>query len=256
MRHHRFIIDESRIQDERVTIVGAVARQMRTVLRLRVGDEIEVVSGGRRFAAQITQVASSAVTAEITGEMRACPEPAVRLTLAQALPKGPKQEWIVQKCTEIGVSDLVFFLSSRCVARLDDERAGARLTRLLRIATEAAEQSGGSRVPEIRGVVGFRDVLALIRERDSALICWEGADAPLLGNVVQNLPGIGSTLLVVGPEGGFTEDELTAAVGAGAQAVSLGGRVLRCETAAVAASAIIMHEGERRGRVARDPGGA
>ena len=253
MRTYRFFVNEDQLHEGEVRIVGADARQIRTVLRMNVGDEIEVIVGGCHYAARITNMAKDTVKAEILESLDPRTEPAVRITLAQALPKGDKLDWIIQKGTEIGVSEFVLIRSRRCVARLDSDRMALRVSRLRRIAKEAAEQSGRCIIPKIRGVVKFNELLREVGEYDPVLFCWEGKDSEILGNVISGLAEMHNILVMIGPEGGFTEEETAEAIRAGVKPVSLGNRVLRCETAALAASAIIVHETDRRAAVGTEP---
>ena len=246
MRTYRFHVDEDQLSDGEVRIAGSDARQIRTVLRLGIGDELQVTAGGCHYRTQIATMTRDLVIAEILRTIDVCTEPSVSITLAQALPKSEKMDWIVQKGTELGVSEFALFRSCRCVAKLDAERTTSRITRLHRIAKEAAEQSGRCVIPNVRGVLSLDELLREVSEYDLALLCSEGQGIPMLGNVLREFADVGNILVIVGPEGGLSEDEEAAAVRSGGKLVSLGSQILRCETAALAASAIIVHETDRR----------
>jgi len=246
LRTYRFHVDQDQLRGGEVRIVGPDARQIRTVLRLGIGDELQVTAGGCHYRAQIAAMTRGLVTAEILEAFDLRTEPSVTITLAQALSKGEKLDWIVQKGTELGVSEFALFHSCRCIAKLDAERTASRIARLHRITKEAAEQSGRCIVPKVRGVLSFDELLREVSEYDLALLCSEGEGTPMLGNALCEFADVGNILVIVGPEGGLSEDEEAGAVRAGAKPVSLGSRILRCETAALAASAIIVHETDRR----------
>lgn len=246
MRTYRFVVNDDQVVGRSVRITGQDARQIRAVLRLGVGGRLEIVHAGNCCSAIITELKRDSVLAELLSPIPARADPAVRITLAQAVPKGGKLDWIVQKGSELGLHEFVLIGCRRCVRRLTDERASSRISRLRRIAKEAAEQCGRTAVPEIRGVLSLEDLLREAGEYDLALLCWEGQGAEMLGSVLEKCREVQSILLIVGPEGGFAQDEFDAAVQAGVVPVSLGSRLLRCETAALAASAIIVHEFERR----------
>jgi 16S rRNA (uracil1498-N3)-methyltransferase len=220
-------------------IEGTVARPdpaslhyLSDVLRLEPGAEVEVFDG-----------AGAAWTATFTGsdlalgERRAAALPGAAVWLAFALARGEKGDWIVQKGTELGVSRLVPWQAERSVVRLEPDRAGERTRRWRRIAEEAARQCGRSDVPE----VAVPGTLAQALEAPPGferIAFHAGAGAPL-SEVVR--PGGAGFLAVLGPEGGLTDREVRACLDAGCRLASLGPRVLRAETAAVAAAALIQH---------------
>jgi 16S rRNA (uracil1498-N3)-methyltransferase len=220
-------------------IEGAVARPdaaslhyMADVLRLPPGAPLEVFDGaGNAWDASFTG-------SELRlGERRPAPRPGATVWLAFALARGEKGDWIVQKGTELGVSRLVPWQAERSVVRLEPDRAAERARRWRRIAEEAARQCGRAEVPE----VALPGTLAAALDAPAGFVrvaFHAGAGAPLAGLVRSGTPGI---LAVVGPEGGLTEREVEACVAAGCGLATLGPRVLRAETAAVVAAALLQH---------------
>ena len=220
-------------------IEGAVARPdaaslhyLADVLRLAPGAPVEVFDG-----------AGSAWDASFTGselrlgERRPAPLPGATVWLAFALARGEKGDWIVQKGTELGVSRLVPWQAERSVVRLDPDRAAERARRWRRIAEEAARQCGRADVPQV--AVPGTLAAALETPPGFARIAFHaGAGTPLGGLVRPEASGI---LAVVGPEGGFTDREVEACVAAGCGLATLGPRVLRAETAAIVAAALLQH---------------
>lgn len=241
--HKRFFVYPQNISGGIATITGQTARQMSQVLRMREGDAIVLLDGtGCRYDARITSITKSEIKAEIT-ETRCCVnEPALKLTLAIGHPKGDKLELIVQKATELGISNIVVIDSERTVARPDSSKVKDRLARWQRIAMEAAEQSGRCRSPEVSGVLTYADLMTRLGDYDLAIVAWEDETGTTLKGLLREHKEAKSILLVVGPEGGLTEDEVESARRSGAKCASLGGRILRCETAAIAACAAIMYE--------------
>jgi 16S rRNA (uracil1498-N3)-methyltransferase len=240
----RFFVQPGSISGSQIIICGPQARQICTVLRLEVGDAISVLDGsGCCHIARIDEVTRRQVTAEITGVVQLDTEPRVKLTLAQALAKGDKVELVVQKATELGISRMVVFTSQRTVPKPDAAHTARKMERWRAIAREAAEQSGRALVPEVHGVVGFRDLLAGRSDDDLTLIAWEAERETPLSKILAGANAERITL-IVGPEGGFTEQEVAIARDAGAAPVSFGKRILRSETAAIAGCAIIMHYAE------------
>ena len=202
------------------------------VLRLPPGAAVEVFDGaGNTWQATFTGDALR------LGERRPAPGPGAVVWLAFALARGEKADWIVQKGTELGVSRLVPWQAERSVVRLEPDRAAERAGRWRRIAEEAARQCGRADVPEVAVPTTLEAALA-VPEGFSRVAFHAGAGAPL-AEVVR--PGPAGWLVVIGPEGGLTDGEVRACLDAGCALATLGPRVLRAETAAVAAAALVQH---------------
>jgi 16S rRNA (uracil1498-N3)-methyltransferase len=219
---HRFFVDPGTAAADRFPVPAAIAHQVRRVLRLRDGAEIVLLEGdGQEVRCQLE-------SGELVVVDRApsAGEPRHHLTVAQALLKGDHLEMVVRQGTEVGVSAFEIVLTERCVAR---DLSPARLARLRAVAREAAEQSERGRVPE---VVAPQPLAAVIG-RGSVLLLERSGGARL-----SELPP--ADRLVIGPEGGFTPAEVAAADQAGATIASLGPRILRSDSVAAAAAAIVL----------------
>lgn len=241
--HNRFFIEPENINGNIATITGQTARQISQVLRMREGGTITLLDGtGCRYDARIVSFTKSEVAAEVIETKCCVNEPELKLTLAVGHPKGDKLELIVQKTTELGISNIVVIDSERTVARPEPSKVRDRLTRWQKVAMEAAEQSGRCMWPEVSGVVPYRELMAGLGEYDLAILAWEDECGTTLKGLLGEYREAESILLIVGPEGGLTDNEVELARGAGAKCASLGGRILRCETAAIAACAAIMYE--------------
>jgi 16S rRNA (uracil1498-N3)-methyltransferase len=204
-----------------------------TVLRLGPGDPLEVFDGeGGRYEAMLQPDLSLQV-----GPRR---EEAARrtLVLAQGLAKGDKMDFIVQKATELGASAVALVAAERSVVRLDEARAAARVARLQRIAEAAARQCGRADVPRVLPPATLVEVSARSRA-EGAVVLVLHEQAQGCGLAAAAARAAGPIVLAVGPEGGFTDEEILAARGAGAEGVTLGRRVLRAETAAVVGLAVV-----------------
>jgi len=238
---HRFFVPPSQISDGVASITGPDARQIATVLRLRKGDSIAVLDGsGTCYRGEICSVIRELVTAAISETVRLDTEPGVYVALAQGLPKGDKFSLIVQKGTELGISEFVAVAAARSVTR--PNASPNKQARWQRIAKEAAEQCCRARIPMVSQITSFADAVGRIGDFDLALMAWEQEDRVLLSSVLRENRDARKVILFVGPEGGFSPDEAEAARDAGARLVSLGRRILRTETAAIAASAIMLNE--------------
>lgn len=228
-----------------VALSAEESRHLRDVLRLRAGDEAFVFDGeGREFLCVVAEPGGRGGR-EARLEVRAPAEPQrpespLDLTLAVGLLKGEKFDLVVQKATELGVTRIVPVMTKRADVRLRDERdAAARAERWRRLALEAAKQSGRARLPAVETPAGFDAfVAAAPRERESRLLFSERGGAGLDAAAAEP-PA--SVCALVGPEGGWDDAELEAARARAWLLVTLGGRTLRAETAALAVAALLQH---------------
>ena len=222
MTLHRFFVPASEMAGERFPLPASVVHQATRVLRLRDGDRLVLLDGG---GGQAT-VRLEAGDCVVEGRDAAGGEPAHRLTVWQALLRGDHLEPVIRHGTEVGVAAFRLFVSERCVAREISER---RLERLRAVAREAAEQAERGLIPEVAAPVSFADAVA-----SASVLLLERTDGPRLSEVA---PPAG---VVIGPEGGFSPDEVADAERAGLVLAGLGPRILRSETVAVTAAAVVL----------------
>jgi 16S rRNA (uracil1498-N3)-methyltransferase len=235
----RFLI-ESGAPGQTVRLPEAEAAHARRVLRLQPGDRVQLMDGqGALFDAELIEVCEW-VTAHLHARLEGAPPPVV-LTLYQGLPKFDKLEFIAQKAAELGAQRLVPVKMARSVVKLNDEDGKKKRERLDKIAREAMKQSGRADRMEIFEPVKFADALKMFRAEEAMLMPWEEARGRRVRDEHQDNPGAHAVGILIGPEGGITREEAQAAVEAGAKPVTLGPRILRAETAAVASMAIAMH---------------
>lgn len=248
MTRRRFFAPSSAFNSHRdsVTLASDEARYLREVLRLKVGGEVYVFNGeGKEFRCAIEESRRDIAQLKVLDEVVPTrPESPLQLTLAIALLKGEKFDLVVQKATELGVTRIVPVTTRLADIRLRDEsEAGKRVARWQRIALEAAKQSGRALIPEVTDPVTF---LSLIRTAatEDATVCLMFAerDGQTLLKSKQQLPdNVSSMTALVGSEGGWTNEEIATAREAGWLIVTLGGRTLRAETAAIAVVALLQH---------------
>ncbi len=211
---------------------GPEGRHASLVRRMRVGELLVLSDGAGRIAgACVTAVAKGSVEVTVDAAVDTG-EPAVRVTLVQALPKGERSELSVELATEAGVDALVPWAASRCVARWSPEKSVRGTARWQTVAREAAKQSRRSSVPPVSPLASTDTVARLIESSTAALVLHEAGSIPI---TAARLPAAGDVVLVVGPEGGLSPDELAAFTSAGAQVVRLGREVLRTSTAGAVA---------------------
>ena len=222
---------------EPLTLGREQAHYLGRVLRKRVGDSVVVFDGsGREFSGVIASFSKNDAVLELaTGVTRDVESP-LTLRLLQSVCKGERMDFIVQKATELGVSEIQPILTERTVVRLDGERAGRRTEHWQRVAISACEQSGRNRVPRIHDAIPLTELLAQPPRTGHRLVLSPSAGAGLLAqSAAENC----ELELLIGPEGGLDDSELSAAVDAGFLAARFGPRILRTETAAIAAIAAL-----------------
>ncbi len=235
---HRFFIPPNWITPPDVTLQGEVARQIKTVLRMQPGDEIVVLDNtGSEWQVQLTRVGQREARAQVIEQRPATGEPNVRLTLYQGTLKGQKFEWVLQKGTELGVAAFVPTLCRRSVVR-SPEVLLKKYSRWRQIIREAAEQSGRGKLPQLAQPVTLANAIARTQAADLVIMPWEEAGDGSLKKILGQAPAH-DIALFIGPEGGFAPEEAAEAKQAGAKLVTLGRRILRAETAGLAACAAI-----------------
>lgn len=232
----RFFISPEDIDRDGNTaaIRGEDAYHIARSLRMAEGDGVTLCDGrGTDYSCRLTRIRDDECTAEILDTHPSESEPSAEITLFMAYPKGDKLETVIQKAVELGAAKIIPFESSRCIKRPSAEKDGRRLTRLTRIAKEAAKQCGRGIIPEVLPTLRFREVLARRAEFDAVLFAYEGDGTVSLRSVLEGMRGDTPRRLavVVGSEGGFSPEEAKEARDAGFTPVNLGPRILRCETA-------------------------
>jgi 16S rRNA (uracil1498-N3)-methyltransferase len=246
MGERSFFVEPGAILGQRAEIGGQTAHQIARVLRLRPGDTIELLdNSGYAYVTRIAEIRRDAVTAEVVDRHKPGTEPRVHVELYQALLKGQKMEWVLQKGTEIGVGRFVPVLSERCVSRPTKTDLEERLNRWRAIVREAAEQSGRAILPDVAGLESFERACVTASGAGLAIMAWEEEKAAALGEVLREVePKAGNprVAILIGPEGGFSEQEAKIARGAGMRIAGLGPRTLRAETAALVAATVALWE--------------
>lgn len=229
----RFFITNDCISDNTVTIRGKDAFHIARSLRMAVGDRLTVCDeDGKEYSCELTRIRDEECTLGIIAVSEGNTESPIYITLYMAYPKGDKLETVVQKSVELGASEIIPFESSRCIKRPAADKADKITERLTRIAEEAAKQCGRSKLPRVGKMIKLDGVIRSIPEYDLTLFCYEGEGAASLKTTLEEYGKTdGRIAVVIGSEGGFSEDEARAITEAGAKCVNLGPRILRCETA-------------------------
>jgi 16S rRNA (uracil1498-N3)-methyltransferase len=217
---------------------GAELHYLRDVLRLRRGARVEIFDGaGRSFDAELAAIGPGGADLVLRDASAQRHESPLELTLAVAVAKAAKLDWVVEKATELGVTRIIPFASERAIAAI--ERGTSRIERWRRIAAAAAAQSGRVRCPEVSATESFAGLMPLAASHDRALLFAAGGGDSLGDRDDER--AIRSIVVATGPEGGFSASEVTQAARAGFSLTTLGPRVLRAETAAIVAVALAQH---------------
>ena len=230
----RFFVRQERVNDRDISIIGEEAHHIARSLRMAVGDQITVCDmQGNEYTCRISAFDEDReVRAEILDIRHSQNEPKIFIRLFQALPKGDKLDTIIQKAVECGVSEIIPFQSERCVVKIKNDAEERKTERRQRISAEAAKQCGRSVIPEVRASVGFEEAIAMAAESELCLFCYEGDGTLPLGSILRKYDQLPESVsIVIGSEGGFSQNEVAKAVGKGATLVGLGKRILRTETA-------------------------
>ncbi len=228
---NRYFVDT--IKENYAQITGSDAMHLAKVLRVKVGDTLWLCDGaGYDYFVQVEHIHTKQIDCKVLDRCESVGEPHLQISLYVALGKGDKMDWVVQKSVELGAVSLAPFLSSRCVVRPKTDKQD----RFLRIATEAAKQSARGKIPTVLPLFSFDAMLEHARQNECLLLLHPGGKT----NLASCLPNLRSLALITGPEGGFTNEEIAAAEKSGCHIAGLGSRILRCETAPIAALAAIM----------------
>lgn len=240
---YQFFIEDAQVMDGFATIEGSDVNHIRNVLRMKPGEEIRVCTdSGRNYFCQITDLTESFVRAEILEKEAESTELPCRIYLFQGLPKNDKMEWIIQKTVELGVYEVIPVAMKNCVVKLDDKKAKSKVTRWQAIAESAAKQSKRSLIPEVKQPMSYKEALAYAKELDVKLVPYENEHG-MAGTkkAVEQIRKGDSIAVFIGPEGGFAPEEIEL-VRNEMNLISLGKRILRTETAAIATLAILGYQ--------------
>lgn len=241
----KFFVNENQVKEDEIVIIGDDVNHIKNVLRYNVSDEITICANGINYLAEIKEFYKDNIVCKINEKIdKELAESNVNITIFQGLPKADKMELIIQKGTELGVSEFVPVKFERSVVKLSGKDEEKKIERWQKIAEVAAKQCGRDIIPKIKNVNNIENVCKLIEKYDIVLLAYENETENFLKHELVKIKGkknynIG---IVIGPEGGISEFEVNKLKENGAKVISLGKRILRTETVCLAMSSIIMYE--------------
>lgn len=238
MKEKRFYINEELFDNQKVFIEGEEFHHLVNVMRARVGDKLCLFNGnGNFYFGEITQINKKNAEILINHSQKSENEPIINLTIYQALAKGDKLSLVMQKISEIGATELAIFDSDFC----DVKANTTRVDRLESIAISASKQCGRATVTKQSGVYKIKEVAEKIKDYDAFLVAYEAEDGLTLSNLlINNKQKLKNVAVMIGAEGGFSQDEIKLLKDNGAKIVSLGKRILRTETASIVCAGLVM----------------
>lgn len=243
---NRFFVSKDNIKDDLVYIEGEDVKHIKDVLRLKKEDEIYVSDGNdNEYLVTIDSIYKEKVIGKIIKNTNVKRESNINITLYQGLPKSSKMDLIIQKATELGVKKIVPITMDRTVVKIKNKKKeNKKLERYNRIALEAAKQSQRGMIPKVTNIISFEDVIENIKENDSfTIVPFEDEHSKGIKEALENIRDKEHNInIIIGPEGGFSSEEIKKIQELKYQTVTLGPRILRTETAGFTAIAVVMYE--------------
>lgn len=241
---YQFFVEPTQIQDKKIIITGGDVNHIKNVLRLKIGEEIAVRNGvdGKEYRCGIEAFTQDSVICTLRFIREEGVELPSKIYLFQGIPKADKMELIIQKSVELGVFEVIPVAVKRCVVQLDEKKAAAKVNRWQGIAEAAAKQCKRGIVPVVREPMSMKEAVNYARDMDVKLIPYELADDMAhTKRIIEAVRPGESVAIFIGPEGGFEESEIAEALEAGIEAVTLGKRILRTETAGLVVLSWLMY---------------
>lgn len=244
----KFFIRDNQINDNLITIVGEDVNHISNVLRMKIGEEVQICNTDTsdNYIVKLQNIEKDKIDCKILEKVKSEAESNINLSIFQGIPKSDKMELIIQKSTELGVKQITPVQMERCVSKITPKDEKKKIERWQKISEVAAKQSGRDIIPKINNVLKVKDICNLVNNFDMIIVPYEKEEDCSFKVAIDELkennkinPSIG---IVIGPEGGFEPSEIDCLKNCGAKIVTLGKRILRTETVALAMASIIMYE--------------
>ncbi|MBC8588387.1 RsmE family RNA methyltransferase [Paratissierella segnis] len=238
---HRFFVDKSQISEYKIIIIGKDVKHIKDVLRLKKNEIIEILNDGFVYVCRIERIEKDRIETAIVDRKAGVNESKVDITLFQGLAKGTKMDFIFQKNTEIGVKEFYPIITHRSVVKIKEmDKEQKKINRWNSIVEEAAKQSKRDSIPIVRDIITFDKMIDILRNEKDIIVPYEEEKSY---SIKEGLINSGKKInIIIGPEGGFEQEEIQILRDVGGKIVTLGNRILRTETAGLVASTIILYE--------------
>lgn len=240
----RFFIDDENISEKEIKIIGEDVKHIKNVLRLSIGSILTLCDQkGNDYETKIKNIDKDCIHTEAIDKKKSLGEPAIEVVLFQSIPKSDKMDFIVQKSVELGVSKIIPVITERTIVKFTDSASiQKKVQRWQKISAEASKQSERGKVPVVSVPLKFEDAVKCVKDYDLFVIPYEKERQCGIRKVIDNKCGIKRIGIMIGPEGGYSEEEILKAITLGAEVVTLGPRILRTETAGMFVVSIIMYQ--------------
>ncbi|MGY0372409.1 16S rRNA (uracil(1498)-N(3))-methyltransferase [Clostridium sp. JNZ J1-5] len=242
---HKFFVNIDKIYDNKAIIEGDDVKHIYKVLRLKEGETVNINNcNGEEFLGTIESISKTKVEVKLSNKLEINNESPIDIYLYQGLPKSTKMDLIVQKCTELGVKEITPVITERVISALGDiKKDNKKVERWNRIAFEACKQSKRTLIPNINDSIEFIELLDNLKEMDLIVVAYENAENYGIKQMVRDInKQVKKIAVIIGPEGGFEEEEILSLKNLGAYIVTLGPRILRTETAGFTCVSLLMYE--------------
>lgn len=242
---HKFFVSENNIFSDMAMIEGEDVKHIYKVLRLKEGDKVNINDcNGNEFLGTIDYIDKSKVEVKLLEELKLNNEPPIEVYLYQGLPKASKMDLIVQKCTELGIREITPIVTDRVASSINDiKRESKKLDRWNRIAFEACKQNKRTLIPKVKDIMSMDELKEQLKEMDLIVVPYENAENYGIKQMIKNIKSeVKKVGIIIGPEGGFEQEEIEGLKNMEAQIVTLGPRILRTETAGFTCLALLMYE--------------
>jgi 16S rRNA (uracil1498-N3)-methyltransferase len=239
---NRFFVNREQILNDEIQILGKDVKHIKDVLRLKTKDNIEIVCEEKTYVCEISDITSNMVKALIIDSFYGKNEPPIHIALYQGVAKGNKMDFIIQKVTEIGVKEIYPVITERTIVKIKDvKKEQNKVERWNAIAEEAAKQSKRDILPIVKNVLKFSEMIDILKHEANIIVPYEMEESYGLKKALEKVNSR-KINIIIGPEGGFEEDEIIALKKIKGQVVTLGPRILRTETAGLVTSSIVLYE--------------
>lgn len=246
----KFFINQEQVNEDKINIVGQDVKHIKNVLREKIGNELTVcnISNQKDYLCEIQEIKEEYIQCKIKKELENNVESNIKVTIMQGLPKADKMELIIQKSVELGVYEITPIEMKRCVVKLNEKDKQKKVQRWQKISEVAAKQSGRNIIPKINSIINLKNICNLVKEYDIVLIAYENEEKATIKKELKKIKEEINNdkeikiAVIVGPEGGISQEEIELLQKAGAKSITLGKRILRTETVALNVLSVIMYE--------------